>query len=107
MAPQRRGLVPKDHLARITALRQILDDTQHQLEQAVADALKTGASVRELAKATGLSSTTIQKYGHAHGWPSETQRRAWAEQKAARDEFTARMEAANALLRHLGEDPDE
>jgi F0F1-type ATP synthase membrane subunit b/b' len=62
MAPQPRGVVPSKHLARIQAARDELADAQEQFEQAVANAFNAGASIRELAKATGLSCTTVQKY---------------------------------------------
>ena len=46
---------------------------QQQLEQAVADALLHGASVRAVAE-LGISPNTVQKYGRAHGWPTEANR---------------------------------
>lgn len=47
---------------------------QDDLEKAVAQALKNGASLRSVEKATGLAQNTIQKYGRAHGWPTEAHR---------------------------------
>lgn len=101
MAPQARGVVPPEHLERINTLRQLVADTEAQLHVAVADALNAGASIRELAKATGFSGTTIQAWGRANGWPNELRRQVKAEKKAARDEFAARIAAAEALLKHL------
>jgi transposase-like protein len=101
MAPQARGIVPPEHLARIEALRKLLADTEQELHQAVADALNAGASIRELAKVTGLSGNTVQAWGRANGWPSEIRQRVKAEKQAARDEFAARIAAAEALLKHL------
>ena len=46
---------------------------QQQLERAVADALLHGASVRAVAE-LGISPNTVQKYGRAHGWPTEANR---------------------------------
>lgn len=68
-------------MRRIRAARELVAAAQLELEQAVADALIAGGSVREVAAATGLSATTVQKYGRAHGWPSREQRQAWAERR--------------------------
>src|SRR3954469_1061549 len=46
---------------------------QDELEQSVAQALLNGASVRAVAE-LGLSPNTVQKYGRAHGWPTEENR---------------------------------
>jgi uncharacterized protein YjcR len=46
---------------------------QEQLERSVADALLHGASVRAVAE-LGISPNTVQKYGRAHGWPTEVNR---------------------------------
>ncbi|SFF50863.1 hypothetical protein [Blastococcus tunisiensis] len=46
---------------------------QDDLEVAVARALLDGASVRAVAE-LGLSPNTVQKYGRAHGWPTEENR---------------------------------
>jgi hypothetical protein len=43
---------------------------QVELEQAVAQALLNGSSVRAVAE-LGLSPNTVQKYGQANGWPTE------------------------------------
>ncbi len=82
-------------------------EAQLQLELAVADALKSGGSVREVAASTGISTTTVQKYGRAHGWPTSQQRAGWEAERARHDDWTARIEAASALLAHLGEGVDD
>jgi hypothetical protein len=46
---------------------------QEELEKSVAQALLNGASVRAVAE-LGLSPNTVQKYGRAHGWPTELNR---------------------------------
>lgn len=46
---------------------------QVELERAVAQALLNGSSVRAVAE-LGLSPNTVQKYGRAHGWPTEENR---------------------------------
>jgi hypothetical protein len=58
----------------------------HQaLEQAVARALRNGASVRAVAE-LGLSANTVQKYGRAHGWPTEINRERFYESRFDREE---------------------
>jgi transposase-like protein len=57
---------------------------QEKLEKAVAQALKNGASVREVAE-LGLSANTVQKYGRAHGWPTEENRERFYESQYDRD----------------------
>lgn len=101
MTPQRKGTVPEPQLQAMLAARDNATTAQDAYELAVADALKAGGSVREVAKAAGLSPATVQKWGRAHGWPSEGQREQWAAEKAPRDEFTARMKAARAVLDDL------
>lgn len=56
-----------------------------ELEQAVAQALLNGASVRAVAEA-GLSPNTVQKYGRAHGWPTDLNRARFYESHWDRDE---------------------
>lgn len=104
MAPQPRGVVPPEHLQRIRTLQQLASETEEQLHAAVAEALKAGASVRELAKAAGLSTTTVQKWGREHGWPTEQQKAAWEKPKHDNDAFRASLAAAEALIAHV--DPD-
>lgn len=107
MTPQTRGTVPDAEGARIIAALASRDTAQEEVELAIADALKAGASVRELAAFTGLSGTTIQKYGKAHGWPSEAQREAWDARTAERDEWQIRLDAANAMLGMIpGNEPE-
>ncbi len=55
------------------------------LERAVAQALKNGASVRSVAE-LGLSANTVQKYGRAHGWPTEENRERFYESRYDREE---------------------
>jgi uncharacterized protein YjcR len=67
---------------------------QDELEKAVAQALLNGASVRAVAE-LGLSPNTVQKYGRAHGWPTEDNRLRFNETRWAR------------YGRESGEGPDE
>lgn len=59
--------------ARIRAALAGVRAAQEHLEQVVADALLHGASVRAVAE-LGLSPNTVQKYGRAHGWPTDANR---------------------------------
>ncbi|WP_457948334.1 hypothetical protein ACTAQI_20405 [Pseudarthrobacter sp. alpha12b] len=107
MTPQTRGIVPEPDVQCIKAALVLREEAQHQLEIAVADALKAGGSVREVAASSGISTTTVQKYGRSHGWPTSQQRAGWEADRARQDEFTARIEAATAVLAHLGEGVDD
>jgi hypothetical protein len=71
--------------ARIRAALDGVRKAQEKLERAVAQALKNGASVREVAE-LGLSANTVQKYGRAHGWPTVENRERFYESRDDRDE---------------------
>ena len=60
-------------------------EAQKVLERAVAQALTDGASVRSVAE-LGLSANTVQKYGRAHGWPTEENRERFYESRYDREE---------------------
>lgn len=64
---------------------------QSALERAVAQALKNGASVRSVAE-LGLSANTVQKYGRAHGWPTEENRERFYESRYDREERDRRAD---------------
>jgi hypothetical protein len=53
-----------------------------KLEEAVARALRNGASVRVVAE-LGLSANTVQKYGRARGRPTEENRERFYESRYA------------------------
>jgi hypothetical protein len=65
--------VAEDDAARVRAAVAGVRDAQERLEKVVARALRNGASVRAVA-GLGLSADTVQKYGRAHGWPTEQNR---------------------------------
>jgi hypothetical protein len=75
--------------ARVRAAVAGVRRAQEKLEKAVAQALKNGASVREVAE-LGLSANTVQKYGRAHGWPTEENRERFYESHYDRDERECR-----------------
>jgi uncharacterized protein YjcR len=58
---------------------------QEALERAVAQALVNGASVRSVAE-LGVSPNTVQKYGRAHGWPTEQNRERFYESRYDRED---------------------
>ncbi|SHN50110.1 hypothetical protein SAMN05660350_00149 [Geodermatophilus obscurus] len=58
---------------------------QERLEKVVAQALRNGASVRSVAE-LGLSANTVQKYGRAHGWPTEQNRERFYESRYDRED---------------------
>lgn len=75
----------EEHARRIAEAVQELESATAKRDVAVADALKAGASVREVAAAAGTSVTQAQKIGQDNGWPTAAQRRQRNEQKADRE----------------------
>jgi hypothetical protein len=71
--------------ARVRAAVAGVQTAQAALEKAVAQALRNGASVRSVAE-LGLSANTVQKYGRAHGWPTEENRERFYESRYDREE---------------------
>lgn len=91
MAAPHAGKITPKHVEAIKAALANREAAQVDVELAVAQALLEGASVRQVVEASGLANLTVQKYGHAHGWPSaEYIERREATQRANR-EFAARM----------------
>jgi hypothetical protein len=82
--PDSRPVIEGD-AARIRAALAGVGKAHEALEQAVARALRNGASVRAVAE-LGLSANTVQKYGRAHGWPTETNRERFYESRFDREE---------------------
>lgn len=62
MTPQARGVVPPETVEAIVAARKVADDAALLLKQVTVDALVRGASFPELAKATGFSTSTLQRW---------------------------------------------
>jgi hypothetical protein len=86
--PDARNIQPAD-ADRIRMALASVRAAQKELEQAVAQALLNGASVRAVAE-SGLSPNTVQKYGRAHGWPTESNRARFYESNWDRDERRSR-----------------
>jgi hypothetical protein len=81
--------------ARVRAAVAGVQKAQEKLEEAVARALKNGASVRSVAE-LGLSANTVQKYGRAHGWPTEENRERFYESRYDREERVSRDDGQRA-----------
>lgn len=72
--------VTDDDAAHVRAALATVQAAQLALERAVAAALRNGASVRAVAE-LGLAPNTVQKYGRAHGWPTEQNRERFYESR--------------------------
>jgi transposase-like protein len=70
-------------------------NAQEALERAVAQALRNGASVRAVAE-LGVSANTVQKYGRAHGWPTEENRERFYESRYDREDRESRGDSQRA-----------
>ena len=81
--------------ARLRAALTGVREAQKVLERAVAQALTNGASVRSVAE-LGLSANTVQKYGRAHGWPTEENRERFYESRDDREERESRGDSKPA-----------
>ena len=62
MSPQARGVVPPERVEAIMAAKQVAEDAELLLKQVTVDALVKGASFPELSKATGFSTSTLQRW---------------------------------------------
>jgi hypothetical protein len=82
--PDSRPVTEADAV-RIRAAVHGVRKAQQKLETAVAHALMNGASVRSVAE-LGLSANTVQKYGRAHGWPTEENRDRFYESRYDRED---------------------
>lgn len=80
-----------------------VEAAEEELREAVAHALRSGGSVRQVHELTGFSTRTIQDWGHERGWPTKEQRDAKARVRARTDEFQAQLDAAERLLKHVDE----
>jgi uncharacterized protein YjcR len=81
--------------ARIRAAVADVHAAQEALERAVAQALTNGASVRAVAE-LGVSANTVQKYGRAHGWPTDENRERFYESRYDREEREGRDDSRPA-----------
>lgn len=99
MTPQRKGTVPDDLAKILIAARDDRDRAEVTYRTAVVDALKAGGSVREVARLTGLSVNTVERWGRAGGWPTAAQKQAWNAARQVNRELQARSDAAREQLK--------
>jgi uncharacterized protein YjcR len=92
--PDSRPVTDAD-AARVRAAVVGVRKAQDALEKAVAQALKDGASVRAVAE-LGVSANTVQKYGRAHGWPTEENRERFYESRYDREDRESRGDPQRA-----------
>lgn len=97
--PDQRPVTGSDS-ARIRAALADVRRAQEELETAVADALLNGASVRSVAE-VGLSPNTVQKYGRAHGWPTEENRSRFNESREERQERARTGDGEGGPISHV------
>lgn len=89
--PQPRGIIPPDPARRLAEARDAREKADDEFRAAVVAALKANGSIREVAELSGLSTRTVQDWGHAEGWPTAAQKKARAEAKARRREELRRL----------------
>ena len=77
--PDARPISDQD-AERIRAALGGVQAAQDELEASVARALLNGASVRAVSE-LGVSPNTVQKYGRAHGWPTDENRQRFNESR--------------------------
>ncbi|MBY4381895.1 helix-turn-helix domain-containing protein [Rhodococcus fascians] len=101
VAPQRRGFVPTVEEQRVRAAVIGAAEAEKELHAAVVAALIAGGSVREVARVSGISVNTIERWGRAGGWPSKAQSAAWAKARADQQALRARQAEARRRLEEM------
>ncbi|OZF47588.1 hypothetical protein [Rhodococcus sp. 14-2470-1a] len=101
MTPQKRGVVPTAEEQRLRAAVVGAVAAEKELRDAVVAALVAGGSVREVARVSGISVNTIERWGRAGGWPSAEQSAAWAKAKAERAALRERQAEARRRLEEM------
>ncbi|MGN7135412.1 hypothetical protein ACTHQY_19285 [Rhodococcoides corynebacterioides] len=107
MTPRKKGLVPDDVAARLVAAVEGKASAEQELRDAVTEALLAGGSVREVARISGLSTNTVERWGRAGGWPSAEQQAQWAAERQRNADFRARIRAAEQHQRYIEGADDE
>lgn len=70
MAPNPKRLVSDSDAERIQTARKIYEEYEGEFRAAVIDALLNGAGVRAVSEVSGLSVSTVQRWGsEAKTWP--------------------------------------
>jgi transposase len=86
VSPQAPGIIPTNLAERLAAAKAARDEADAEFRAAVVDALKAGGSIRAVAEVSGLSTRTVQDWGHAGGWPTPQQKRARTDARKRRAE---------------------
>lgn len=92
-----KGVVSPELAARLLAAVEDYDRARAERDQAIAEALHQGGSIKVVSELTGLSPSRIRQIGHDHGWPTKER---MAELRAANDP----PDITKEILRHLEED---
>ena len=86
VAPAHRSDVPPAQAERLAAAKVARDAAETEFRASVVAALKANGSIRSVSEISGLSTRTVQDWGHAAGWPTKAQKRARVEAKERRRE---------------------
>lgn len=97
MSPQARGVVPSERVEAIMAAKQVAEDAELLLKQVTVDALVKGASFPELSKATGFSTSTLQRWVRELGVVPAGRRRE-GDWKPSNEVFLQRIQAMRDIL---------
>lgn len=107
MTPQKKGVVPDELAARLRAAVADRDAAVDELHAAVVAALLAGGSVREVERISGVARNTVERWGHAGGWPSAEQKAGWEEDRRIGREIDRLMDASTRHARYMKETDDE
>lgn len=92
MTPQARGVVPPETVAAILEAKAFAEKAERLLKEITVDALVRGASFPELSKATGFSTSTLQRWVRELGATPAGRRRP-GDWKHADDVWMRRIQA--------------
>lgn len=108
MSPQAKGTPTPRQAERIRAAVEAKEAADAEVVNAVVSALKAGASTREVAAVSGIHESTVYRWGHEHGWPTEAQKAAKAEKSQAHLRRELGLEEAHQALEAMSRmtDPD-
>ena len=95
--PQTKHPPRPEDVERIHVAKEALRAAEEELKTAVADALKRGGSIAETAKAAGLSTNTVQRWGRERGWPTKAQREEWDRPRREREELYEKLGLTEAV----------
>jgi uncharacterized protein YerC len=93
MTPSRPGTLSSENIKLMKRALEYVVEAQELAELAVVRALNEGGAVRQVAEATGLSTTTVQKNGRKHGWPSAERRKTMRFERDPKEVFDERTRA--------------